>query len=127
METTIFLASLWGPVMFVAGLGLIISRRYYLTVYKNANRDRMAVVAISIIAMTTGLAQVQFHNVWESLPQIIISLLGWAMLIEGALYTLKPKIAEKLSALIVEEKMMVASGVICLILGGYLSWVAFMV
>src|SRR3989338_7478021 len=48
----------------------------------------------SFIQLPLGLLIVSFHNIW-TVPEILVTLIGWSLTLKGKLYFLLPKIAEK--------------------------------
>jgi hypothetical protein len=126
MDETTFLAQIWGPVILAAGIGMFASRNYYLKVYRELEKAPFAVVFFGMFAMATGLMHVNMHNFWETLPQFLVSLLGWGLLIKGAICTAMPKIADRGGDWWANTKLMPLAGFVMLILGSYLSWFAYL-
>lgn len=44
METALWLAQLWGPVMFAVGAGIFVSRGYYPKIYRDLEKEALAVL-----------------------------------------------------------------------------------
>lgn len=44
-----------------------------------------------VIVLISGLALVQFYNIWSGWPETLITVVIWAMIIEGALMIVFPK------------------------------------
>ena len=44
METTLFLAKLWGPAILAVGIGVFVSRNYYIKIYLDLEKDALAVL-----------------------------------------------------------------------------------
>ena len=51
-------------------------------------------LATAAIHLPLGLLLVAFHNVWSG-PQLIFTLIGWALTLKGALHLLFPQVAMK--------------------------------
>ncbi|HRH26313.1 MAG TPA: hypothetical protein PLF31_02490 [Candidatus Paceibacterota bacterium] len=127
MDTTLFLAGLWGPVIFAMGLGIFISRNYYVKAYRELEKETLAVLLYGIVGVVIGILQISAHNVWDTLPQFIISLLGWGVLLKGAVFIVAPRFADKSGDAFLNAKLLSTVGVVMLVLGGYLSWFAYLV
>jgi hypothetical protein len=127
MNTTIFLAQIWGPILVAIGLGFFISRRYYVKIYRDLEKAPFAVLFFGMFAMAAGIAQILFHNSWTTLPEILISLLGWALLFKGIVCTVVPRIADRGGDWTIDNKIVPTVGIFALILGVYLSWIAYIV
>ncbi len=127
METTMFLAQLWGPVLFAVGVGFFWSKSFYLKIYRDLEKAPFAVLFFGMAAMAAGIAQVLAHNAWETLPQVIVSLLGWGLLLKGIVCTVAPSIADKGADFAVDSKVIPAAGAVVLLIGAYLSWLGYFV
>jgi len=120
-----FLAQLWGPVMLAIGLGIFLSRNYYIKIYRDLEKAPFAALMFGMVAMAAGITQILFHNVWNTLPQIVVSLLGWATLLKGTVFVVWPHLADKGGDWTVDSKLVPAAGAVMLIAGTYLSWVGY--
>ncbi len=127
MDTTMFLAQLWGPVLFAVGVGFFWSKSFYLKIYRDLEKAPFAVLFFGMAAIAAGVAQVLFHNVWDTLPEVIVSLLGWGLLLKGIVCTVAPNIADKGGDFAVDSKAVPAAGAVVLVIGAYLSWLGYFV
>jgi hypothetical protein len=125
MDITTFLASLWGPVILAVGIGVFVSRAYYIKIYRDLEKDALAVLLFGMVAMTTGIAHVLFHNIWGTFPQVLVTLLGWGVLIKGALFIVAPKLVDKAGDGWVNMKLIPFAGGLMLLIGAYLTWFAY--
>lgn len=126
MDTTIFLAQLWGPVILAVGIGFFVSRDYYLKIYRDIEKAPFAALIFGMAAMATGIAQISVHNVWEGMPAILVTLLGWGLLLKGATFAILPRVADEWGDWAADSKLIPAAGIVMLVLGGYLTWVAYL-
>jgi hypothetical protein len=125
MQTTTFLAQLWGPVILAVGLGVFISRSYYIKIYRDLEKDVLAVLLFGMVAMTDGIAHILVHNVWGSFTEGVISFLGWASMIKGELFIIAPNIVDKSGDWWVNKKLIWLAGTFSIVGGIYLSWVGY--
>ena len=125
METTIFLAKIYGPIIFAVGLGIFLSRSYYIKIYRELEKDALAGLLFGMVAMASGIVQLQFHNVWDTFPQVLISLIGWGLIIKGVLFVVSPKTIDKAGDFWVHKNLIPVAGLLTLIAGAYLSWVGY--
>lgn len=125
--TTIFLAGLWGPVLLALGVGLFVSRDHYLRVYRELERESFAVMLFGLVGIAAGVAHVMAHNLWTTWPEVIVSLLGWGLLIKAAVFAIIPRWADmKGDWFAANETMINVASAVLIVLGGYLTWVAFL-
>ncbi len=125
-DVTIFLAQIWGPVLVALGIGILLSRNYYVKVYRHLENETLAVLAFSIVAMVAGIVHVQFHNVWNTFPEVVISILGWGTLAKGAVLAIFPKAVDQWGDWVADTKLFAVSAVLCLILGAYLVTIGYL-
>lgn len=126
MDLTIFLAKLWGPVVFAVGVGIFLSPSFYIKVYRDLEKDSLAVLLFGMIGMAAGILQVSSHNVWETFPEIVVSVLGWGMFFKGMLFVMAPGIVDLAGNFWVKRSMVPVAGLLTLVIGGYLSWLGYL-
>lgn len=122
---TTFLSQLWGPVILAVGLGVFISRDYYVRLYRELEKETLAVLLFGMVGMTAGLVHVMVHNAWGSLPEVIVSIFGWGLLIKGTLFVLAPRLVDKVGDGWANLKLIPFAGGLMLVVGAYLTWVGY--
>lgn len=123
-----FLASMWGPAILVVGIGFFVSREHYLRIYRDIQREPVALLVFGMAGIAAAIAQISVHNVWDTLPEMLISFLGWAMLLKSLAFMIMPNITDKVGDNVASKSTLVTTaGVIMLVAGGYLTWLAYMV
>ncbi len=127
MDITTFLAQLWGPVLVAVGFGFFFSRKYYIRIYRDLEKDPFAVLFFGMFAIATGIAHILAHNVWDTFPQIVVSLLGWGLLIKGIVCTTFPGLADRGADWVLDAKIVSMEGGFALLLGIYISWIGYIV
>ena len=125
METTMFLAQLWGPALLAVGVGLLLNRADYKKVYKGVSNEPLATLAFGLLAMTIGLAQILTHNIWNSTAAIVVSLLGWSAFLKGIVCIIAPGSTAAWAHRFEKVKPLGISGVFAVITGVYLIWIGF--
>ncbi len=125
MEMTMFLAGLWGPAILAIGLGVFINQGHYVRIYREVQREPFALLMFGLAGIMLGLWHVGAHNVWGTLPEIIVSLFGWGLLLKAAAFVIKPDIVDSWGNWVASSKLVPMVGVATVILGGYLSWIAY--
>jgi len=123
-----FLASLWGPAILAVGVGVFVSREHYLRIYRDIQREPFALLVFGMAGIAAAIAQINIHNVWETLPEMIISFLGWALLLKSLTLMIMPNITDKLAGRIAANSTLITIvGITMLLIGGYLSWLSYFV
>lgn len=127
MDTTIFLAQMWGPIILVLGIGMFTSRSFYAKIYHDLQKEPLAVLIFAMVGMAAGITQVLSHNVWETLPQVLVSLLGWGLVLKAATFAVAPKFVDRSGDMAVQSKMLPVVGAVMLAAGAYLTYFAYLV
>ena len=125
MEITTFLAQLWGPVILAIGIGMFVSRSFYLRIYRDIEKGAFAALIFGGASMAAGIAQIGVHNLWNSPAEMLVSLLGWGLLIKGAYFVIAPGSADRWGDYAARANVIPVVGVVMLVAGGYLSWLGF--
>lgn len=126
MDTTVFLAQMWGPTILAVGLGVFMSRSYYIKIYRDLEKDVLAVLVFGMAGMAAGIAHVLYHNTWGSAPEIVISLLGWGLLLKGAMFLIVPTFVDTVGDAWAHKQLIPVAGTLSLIVGAYLTWFAYL-
>lgn len=122
---TIFLAQLWGPAMLAVGVGIFVSKDYYIKIYRDIEKEPLALLLFGFVGVAASIAHIQAHNVWGTLPEIIISFFGWALLAKALVFLIKPRLADQWGNYVSAAKMVPAATITAIVLGGYLTWVGY--
>lgn len=75
-----------------------------------------------IVETTAGLALVLNHNYWETPLEVVISLLSWGILLEGALILMTTKSQMKSLLQKITPGVLKTEVVFLLVIGAYLCW-----
>jgi hypothetical protein len=126
-DITLFLLQLLGPIFLLAALGFFLNGESYEKLMKKIDTSSLAFIMTGYASLTVGLAIVLQHNLWVTPGEIIVSLFGWAALIKGGLLILSPKSMTDLSEKIVKGWVWTVAPAIWLVLGAYMTWLAYFV
>lgn len=123
---TLFLAQLWGPAILAVGLGVFISQSHYTRIYREIQREPFALLAFGIAGIMLGIWHIQVHNVWGTPTEIIISLFGWGLFLKAVMFLIKPNIVDSWGDWVASSKLVPTVGVVTIALGGYLTWIGYL-
>jgi hypothetical protein len=124
-ETTLFLAQIIGPTLGLLGLGMLLHSKFYLKVMKDVFEPKGAYLITNMAMLVAGMAMVTKHCFWGSLPEVLITLVGWGILIKGIIGALAPKAFSNLINSIATSGVLSFGAYIWIIGGGYLTWLGF--
>jgi hypothetical protein len=85
LSTTQILGVIIGLYMVAAGIGLLTGRGSYATVIDELRDNTALGYLTSVFVFVLGAVIVAVHNHWTGPVAIVVSLVGWAALIEGVL------------------------------------------
>lgn len=123
MELSLYLGQLMSVVLVVVGLALLLRSKHYAKAYKAWMKDDALMLLTSMITIVAGVALVLSHNVWIASWEVIITIVGWAMVLKGVLLALLPEEFEKLTTFFLKMKWMLPFGGVVWVIGGlYLGY-----
>jgi uncharacterized membrane protein len=127
MDTSLFLAKLIGPIFLIVGIGLLLNGDRYRAVVDEVMSSHTLLYVFGAIALTGGLAIVLTHNVWVWDWPVIITIVGWLMIVRGSLRIIFPRQVEDLARKMVAgwSEILLISGVLVITLGAFLCWKGF--
>jgi uncharacterized protein YjeT (DUF2065 family) len=112
--------------MIIIGLSHIAAPRAWVTLFTTIRSQGDAGGLLNaFIHLPLGLVIVAFHPVWSG-PALLVTLLGCAWTLKGALYLLWPQLAEKSMARVSPEQTWHFSiaGVFSVLIGLAVGWIA---
>jgi uncharacterized membrane protein len=123
MDTSILLAKIIGPLFLVIGVGIFINLEHYRRMLADFGHSPLQIYVSGMTALLVGLLVVAFHNVWEWRWPVIITVLGWAAVLKGAVRLLAPKlVAERSERYARNTNIMMTSAIVVFLLGAVLSY-----
>lgn len=118
MSATLFLAQYLGILMIVFGAAGIYKRKSFRRWLRRIARRPGVLTMIGMLEFAAGLFLIFAHQSWASFPAVLVSLVSWLMIIEGALYMFLPQASiARLLGRFNREDLIVASSIIGLGLG----------
>jgi len=87
------------------------------------SKGEAGVFVVAGMSLTFGSIIVAFHDVWSGLP-LVVTLLGWAQVLKGAIYYCFPSFGLKQLGRVREDnaRILVAPGAVFVVLGLLLAW-----
>ena len=110
----------------ITGLSHITAPRAW-TRFFIAMRERGEVAGLynGFVHLPLGLLIVSFHPVW-TWPGIVVTLIGWALLVKSTLHFLWPRLTLRTTAHLSEETAgrFVYAGIVSVAIGLFVGWIA---
>jgi hypothetical protein len=122
MTLTLLLAKVFGLALIAIGIALIIYRDHYAQMTRDFIQQRLLRTVISFSEMVAGLFIIIGHNIWSPVPAAVITIIGWMFVLEGGSYLLLPeKYTTRFISAVNRPQFFIASGIIGIVLGIYLT------
>lgn len=127
IDVAIFLAKLIGVFCLVMGVSML-KRNMMMDVFRELSRQRALSCVMGVLMLILGLLVTLMHTKWEDPLTILITLIGWGILFEAAVFIFSSKdtVAKYMNTL--ENKIiyyLIALGYF--LAGSYLSYNGFFV
>ncbi len=111
----------------VIGLSHVVAHRAWAEFFTLLHRQgRPGAFANGFLSLFTGTLIVAFHNVWTGIP-VVLTLIGWAMVLKGAVVFVMPDWGLRSMALVRKEnsRILILPGVVMIGIAvalGYSLW-----
>jgi hypothetical protein len=116
-------AKLIGPILVVAAIAMLVNPRDLQEIAREFLKSRALIYVTGVLAMLGGLAIVNNHNVWIADWPVIVTLMGWAMLIGGAVRIALPSAVRSIGGAMLDHPAMIRiAGVVWVLIGALLTY-----
>ncbi len=123
MQNAMWLASIFGPFLMICGIWMLFYRSNVMKVITSAKNTPGVVYVLGVINLLIGLTILSQFNVWMWELPLLVTLLGWVLLIRGLLYYFMPHVL--FHKCMTSANCHVVKGIVSLVWGFCLCWLAF--
>ena len=125
MDASHLIAQLLGLIYLVVGIGVFLNEaRYKKLITEFTNNAALGYIG-GILALICGYLIITFGpNVWEVSVEGLITLIGWLAALKGVLYLVRPDIIKNMAGY--WSKNMPLATLICIVIGGLLSYYGYL-
>ncbi len=123
MSNAIWIATVFGPLLFILGLWMLILTPNLIKILVSVKNSLAAFWLMGFINLLLGLFIVSLYNKWVLNGTILVTFLGWALIIRGLLILFIPKLL--LISKVKNYRFIKSVGFIPLVWGLGLCWIAF--
>ena len=92
MSTVTSLAEVLGAVFVLVGLSMFNKKSFMSAMTDLANSKGLS-WTVGLVTFVAGVITVSLYNVWSSNWEVVITIVGWLMIIKGLFITLFPNIS----------------------------------
>jgi hypothetical protein len=126
MATSRYIARLMGPVLLVIGIGMVMGMLSegdsYSSLLKEFIASRALIFVTGVLALTAGVAVVNVHNHWVRDWRVIVTVLGWLLVLRGIMNLVFPITVQTLGdRMIASHAGVLAGAAVTIVLGAILS------
>ena len=127
MTDPMLLGAIVAPVMLVLGLTLLLYAKDWVKVAKSWEKDHYQLILPMVLFLALGVLMVNLYNVWAWNIWLVITLVGWGMLIKSALFLLAPGSWTKAIIKVFNApSWYYLAGVVHTLLGGYITYLVYL-
>jgi len=120
-----FFAQLFGTLGLFVGITMALQRAHYRKAFKHFYKNDALLFVAGAFIFALGLVIVLLHHEWDTPLEVIISLLGWGAVLEGAAYLAFPDQMYSLFKKYINRNFYYVSVVSSLLVGAYLTMQGF--
>ena len=123
MAPALFIARLIGPSLFVIGVGVLLNEANYAAMITEAVHSPFIIYLSGLLTLPLGLAILNVYRTWTADWRVIITILGWLLVIGGVIRIALPKFTTTLATTLYSTSAsLTVFAIVMLVLGGYLSF-----
>jgi hypothetical protein len=123
MQNAMWLASIFGPFLMILGIWMLFYRDNMMKVCNSIKSTPGLLYFSGILNLLIGLIVISEFSFWSWGLTVLVTLLGWALLVRGLMIFFLPQFLLKKT--MGDGEMLRVKGVIILIWGFGLTWLAF--
>lgn len=117
------LASVFGPLLMILGIWMLFYHENMAKVCTSCKNTPSVQYMWGMVNMLLGLVIINQYNMWAWNLPVLVTLLGWVMLIRGVMALFVPQVLVKMSSK--DPSWCKVKGIIPLVWGFGLCWFAF--
>jgi len=126
MDLTIFLTQVIGLYLILIGVIFLARRKVMMAVMADIIKNKPLIYVVAILELLAGLALVVGHNVWAWDIFVVITIVGWLMVVEALIYLILPySLISKIFKKINTPSVYIVGGILSVILGAYMAGIGF--
>ena len=93
MQPVVFIARLVGPLFVVLGIGCLLNQQVYADMIGQAVLVPVLIYLSGLMAFLAGVAMLNGYHAWTADWRVIITILGWLLVIAGIIRIVLPAAA----------------------------------
>jgi uncharacterized protein YjeT (DUF2065 family) len=122
MNSSAVLAQIIGAIFLVGGLQALFHWKSMSDAIEKAVQEYALMWIIGLISLTLGSTIVALQNLWVSDWRIVVTIIGWAGILKGALIMLFPDLAKSMYHACSTRTILMSSGIVATVVGVFLLY-----
>jgi hypothetical protein len=116
------IAGLAGPVLAAVAIAILVNRRTITGLLGDAGNGPGFIFFAGLLTLLAGLAIVRAHNIWAPDWRVLVTILGWVLVITGIIRIIWPdRVVAKRDLFLRNENVITAWALVALALGAFLT------
>ena len=117
------IAGLMGPTLVALAAALLVNIDSISALVEPVSHDPALVLVSGVLSFVAGLAVVRIHNQWRGDWAVLVTILGWLLLVGGVIRMLFPIALSGMAASIGKNTGLIAAeAIVLLAIGAFLSY-----
>jgi hypothetical protein len=117
------IAGLIGPTLIALAAATLINLGSISTLVESVSHDPALVMVSGVLSFVAGLAVVRVHNHWAGDWAVLVTILGWLLLVGGLVRLLFPiRLAGMAASFAQSTGLIAGEAVVFLVIGAFLSY-----
>lgn len=123
MLNAIEIAKIFGPIYVIWGIWALLYQDNSKKVLESISKNLSTLYIVGIVNLIVGLFIINAHSHWSLHLSVLVTILGWAIFLEGLIFFFVPNLSIKLYS--VKRNILVLYGLVAFIWGLALMWLAY--
>src|SRR6185437_8559701 len=95
-QNALSIAAVFGPFLAVLGIWMLVYTDNVMKTYASIKGTPAVMYLRSVVNILLGLFVISIYNLWMMDVSLIVTLLGWGMLVRGVVSLFAPQVAIKI-------------------------------
>lgn len=122
-ESAVLIARLVGPTFIAIAAGILLNAPFYVGAVVEAVHSPTLVYISGIASLLAGLAIVNAYTAWTADWRVVVTVLGWILVIAGIVRIVIPQLVTPLATTFFSGPTALSiTAVIVLVIGGFLTF-----
>ncbi len=128
MDTSVFVAKIFGLCYLIIGIGFMFNRKIFQQLMEDFCKNVIVAIYGGIFSLVIGVVLILTHNIWVANWTVMITIIGWLAFIKGIWLIVFPNTVSKfMQAYKKNEKMLIVHAAAAIIFGAVFTFFGFFV